>query len=195
MLPMRWGPPVEHPHLEAVGHTWAYLAQRRRAGALSTFSLPSSTTAASAGRRSAASAAPSAPRSRWWASSLKWGCVTAATRPSQMRSKSQQPAELSRLRDECDPSTAPSPAAMNNGTLVSGGFQYGPWQVGKALFSIRRWCPLVRQEERVQRWEIISVLLSIPGVCALKIDVLGGNPLPAHLLENCPGIQEPELHC
>lgn len=31
---MRWGPPVEHLHLEAVGHTWAYLAQRRRTGAV-----------------------------------------------------------------------------------------------------------------------------------------------------------------
>ena len=46
-----------------------------------------------------------------------------------------------------------------------------------------------------ERVAIISALLSIPGVCALKIDILGANSLPANLLENCPGIQEPELHC
>lgn len=138
-------------------------------------SSPCSTIAASAGRLCAASAAPSAPPSLWWALSLKWESATAATRPSQMKSKFQQSAELSGLRRGCDLRAAPSTAAMTKSVLVPAGLEYRPWQVGKALLSTKRLfsCETGEEEGCAKN---SSVLFSIPGACVLQMDVLRAYP-------------------
>lgn len=121
-------------------------------------SLPS-TTAASAGRPCVASAAPGAPPSRAWASSLRCGCATAATRPSRRNSKSRR----------CRAAGRPGPGPL--GALAPAS-RDSDVQVGRAFLSTRRLVFLCHRRQCTQ-W-IHPCALAVPG--CVRADRFWGGP-------------------